>query len=146
MDVARLQEITGNGIDSYYGFTKMLWLRDNRPDVWERTRYLLPPNAYIAYVLTGEVAVDHSSAGNIGGIYDIEARGWSSEMLDELGIPAAMMPARLVSSTRCRRRDAARDGVAARAGGRNARDRRAASMRRSRLSPPARPARASTSR
>ncbi len=99
VDVARLQEITGNGIDSYYGFTKMLWLRENRADVWAKIRYFLPPNAYIAYVLTGELALDHSSAGNIGGIYDLNARGWSAEMLAALGIPAEMMPPRLVAST-----------------------------------------------
>lgn len=98
-DVARLQAITGNGVDSYYGFTKMLWLRDNKPEIWARTRYLLPPNAYVAYVLTGEVAVDHCSAGNIGGIYDLAGRCWSHEMLDMLGISPSMMPERLVSSS-----------------------------------------------
>lgn len=99
VDVERLQAITGNGVDSYYGFTKMLWLRDHRPDVWARTRFFLPPNAYVIHALTGEIAVDHSSAGNIGGIYDIERRSWSAEMLDRLGIPARMMPPRLVAST-----------------------------------------------
>jgi xylulokinase len=50
-------------------------------------------------MLTGEVAVDHSSAGNIGGIYDIAKRDWSDEALDMLGIPATMMPERLVESS-----------------------------------------------
>ncbi len=99
VDLERLYDITGNGVDSYYGFTKMLWLRENRPEVWGRTRWLLPPNAYIARVLTGELAVDHSSAGNIGGIYDIKRRAWSQEMLDLLGIPATLMPERLVESS-----------------------------------------------
>ncbi len=96
VDLERLYDITGNGIDSYYGFTKMLWLRDERPDVWRRTRYLLPPNAYVIHALTGALAVDHSAAGNIGGVYDMRARAWSGEMLDVLGIPAGMMPERLV--------------------------------------------------
>lgn len=99
VDLDRLRTVTGNGVDSYYGFTKMLWLRDNRPDVWDKTLHFLPPNAYVAYRLTGEVAVDHSSAGNIGGVYDVERRGWSVEMLDALGIPARMMPERLVACT-----------------------------------------------
>ena len=99
IDLARLGAVTGNGVDSYYGFTKMMWLRDERPEVWARTALLLPPNAYVIQRLTGEVAVDHSSAGNIGGIYDVAARGWSSEMLDALGVPARMMPARLVASS-----------------------------------------------
>jgi xylulokinase len=98
VDLERLQAITGNGVDSYYGFTKMLWLKQERPEVWAKTRYLLPPNSYVNYCLTGEVAVDHSSAGNIGGLYDQRARQWSAEMLDALGIPAAMMPERLLHS------------------------------------------------
>ncbi|WP_025602311.1 FGGY-family carbohydrate kinase [Burkholderia sp. WSM2230] len=99
VDLDRLYRITGNGVDSYYGYTKMLWLRDNTPDVWAQTRYFLPPNAYVIYMLTGEIAVDHSSAGNIGGIYDIARRDWSDEALDMLGIPATMMPERLVESS-----------------------------------------------
>ncbi|VTU18613.1 Xylulose kinase [Variovorax sp. SRS16] len=99
VDLERLYDITGNGVDSYHGFTKMLWLREKRPDAWQRTRAFLPPNSFVNAQLTGEVAVDHSSAGNIGGVYDMKARRWSAEMLDALGIPASMMPARLVESS-----------------------------------------------
>ncbi len=99
IDQDRLFDITGNGVDSYYGYTKMLWLKRHRPEVWARTRHLLPPNAYVAHALTGELAVDHSSAGNIGGVYDMRARAWSDEMLGLLGIPRAMMPDRLVESS-----------------------------------------------
>ncbi len=99
LDVDHLGRVTGNGVDSYHGFTKMMWLRDERPDVWKRTALFLPPNAYVIHRLTGEVAVDHSSAGNIGGVYDVAARVWSRETLDLLGIPARMMPERLVAPT-----------------------------------------------
>jgi xylulokinase len=99
VDLARLFEITGNGVDSYYGYTKMLWLRENEPAVWARTRQFLPPNSYVNARFTGEVAVDHSSAGNIGGVYDLARRGWSEEALAMLGIPRSMMPDRLVESS-----------------------------------------------
>ena len=99
VDLDRLYAITGNGVDSYYGYTKMMWLRDKRPDVWRRTVAFLPPNSYVNARLTGEVAIDHSSAGNIGGVYDVAQRAWSPEMLAALGIPAALMPARLVESS-----------------------------------------------
>jgi len=99
LDVQRLRAITGNGIDSFYGFTKMIWLRNNVPEVWARTRYLLPPNSWVNAQLTGQVAVDHSSAGNIGGVYDIARRQWSLEGLVMLGIPTSMMPERLLQSS-----------------------------------------------
>jgi ribulokinase len=99
VDVERLLRITGNGIDSYYGYTKMLWLREHAPDVWARTAHFLPPNSWVNAQLTGAVAVDHSSAGNIGGVYDMARRAWSDEALAMLGIPRRMMPSRLVASS-----------------------------------------------
>jgi xylulokinase len=98
VDLDRLVAITGNGVDSYYGFTKILWLRDQEPDAWDRTRWLLPPNAWLIERLTGELAVDHSSAGNIGGVYDVRAHAWSSEACDLLGLPVERFPERLVAS------------------------------------------------
>jgi xylulokinase len=99
IDLDRLYEVTGNYVDSYYGFTKILWLKNKEPEVWTRTKYLLPPNAYVIYRLTGEIAVDYSSAGNIGGVFDVKNRRWSAEMLGQLGIPESYMPERLVASS-----------------------------------------------
>ena len=99
VDLERLFDITGNGVDSYYGYTKMLWLREKQPEVWQRTAQFLPPNSFVNARFTGEVAVDHSSAGNIGGVYDVARRAWSDEALAMLGIPRSMMPARLVESS-----------------------------------------------
>ncbi|WP_286934055.1 FGGY family carbohydrate kinase, partial [Aminobacterium sp. UBA4834] len=95
----RLYEITGNTVDSYYGFTKMMWVRDNWSDVWQKTAVFLPPNAWVIYKLTGEVAIDYSSAGNIGGIFDLGKRGWSDEMCSILGVPVSKQPERLVASS-----------------------------------------------
>ena len=95
----RLYEITHNGTDPYYGYTKILWIKDNEPKNWSKIKLFLPPNAYAIYKLTGEIAVDYSSAGNIGGIFDAEKRTWSKEMLDDMGIPHSMMPDRIVESS-----------------------------------------------
>lgn len=99
VDTERLFDITGNGVDSYYGYTKMLWLREKEPELWSRIAAFLPPNSWVNAQLTGAVAVDHCSAGNIGGVYDVARRGWSDEALAMLGIPRSMMPARLVESS-----------------------------------------------
>lgn len=95
----KLQEITANGVDPYYGFTKMLWIKNNEPENWNKTKLFLPPNAYAIYKLTGEIAIDYSSAGNIGGIFDMNTHTWSEKLLNEMGIPLSMMPDRLVEST-----------------------------------------------
>lgn len=95
----RVYEVTHNGTDPYYGYTKILWIKQNEPENWERIRLFLPPNAYAIYQLTGEVAIDYSSAGNIGGIFDQTQRKWSDEMLEAMGIPKRMMPERIVESS-----------------------------------------------
>ncbi|MFB4475439.1 FGGY-family carbohydrate kinase, partial [Oceanobacillus caeni] len=95
----KLREITHNGADPYYGYTKMLWMKRNEPENWEKTKLFLPPNDYVIYKLTGEIVIDYSSAGNIGGIFDMNNRCWSKEMMDAMGIPLSMMPEKIVEST-----------------------------------------------
>jgi len=95
----RLLEITHNGADPYYGYTKILWMKNHEPENWKKTKLFLPPNDYVIYKLTGEIAIDYSSAGNIGGIFDMNNRSWSKEMMEEMGIPLSMMPEKIVEST-----------------------------------------------
>jgi xylulokinase len=91
-------EVTGNVIDPYYGYTKMIWIRENEPDNWDRIYRLETPNAHVIRLLTGLENIDYSSAGNYGGIFDIHRRDWSEEMMEELGIPRSLFPERLHSS------------------------------------------------
>lgn len=95
----KLHEITHNGADPYYGYTKILWMKNHEPENWEKTRLFLPPNDYVIYKMTGEIAIDYSSAGNIGGIFDMNRREWSEEMMEAMGIPLSMMPQKIVEST-----------------------------------------------
>ncbi len=95
----KLKKITQNGADPYYGFTKILWIKHHEPENWKKIDLFLPPNDYVIYHLTGEIVIDYSSAGNIGGIFDMNARTWSQELLDEMGIPAQMMPQKIVESS-----------------------------------------------
>ncbi len=91
--------ITGNYVDSYYGFTKMMWIKKHEPKVWESTYEFVTPKDYIVYKLTDELATDYSSAGNIGGVFDIRKRTWSNEMCEILGIPKEKLPKRIMKST-----------------------------------------------
>jgi xylulokinase len=85
-------KITGNVVDPYYGFTKILWMKKHEPDIWNRTRQLVTTYGWCTYKLTGELCIDHSSACLIGGIYDIHKRDWSQKLMDELGIPRFLFP------------------------------------------------------
>jgi len=98
VDLERLFSVTGNWVDSYFGYTKILWIKNKEPQHWKKISLFLPPNCYVNYRLTGQVAVDHSSAGNLGGLYDIHEHCWSEEMARALAIPLELMPKRILSS------------------------------------------------
>ena len=91
----RIFDITDNGTDSYFGYTKLLWVKNHEPENWEKIRWVLPANTYIVCKMTGELAVDYSSAGNFGGVYDYKNHCWSKELCGEMGIPYEWMPERI---------------------------------------------------
>ncbi len=95
--IDRLFGITGNYADPYFGFTKILWLKNHHPD-WKKINLLLSPKDYVIFKLTDRIATDYSSAGNIGGIFDLEKRKWSDELLKEMDIPRYLFPDRIIPS------------------------------------------------
>jgi len=95
----RIFEITGNSIDSYYGYTKILWIKNKEPEVWKRIYCLMTPYGYAIYRLTGNLSMDICSAGNIGGIFDMHNKDWSDELLKEMGIPRNFFPEHMAESS-----------------------------------------------
>lgn len=96
----KLTEITGDDVvDPYYGYTKILWIKNHEPENWRKIHMFLPPSNYAIYQLTGAVCIDHTAAGNLGGLYDINTHTWSKELLNAMGIPESMMPEPIVDST-----------------------------------------------
>ena len=75
------------------GFTapKILWLRENEPDVYEKVRRVLLPKDYIRFVLTGEFATDVADASGTL-LFDVKNRTWHKELMALLDIPADFMP------------------------------------------------------
>ena len=87
----RLVKITGN--DALTGFTapKILWVRENEPDVYARARLVLLPKDYVRLRLTGVAAMDKADgSGTL--LFDLGARDWSAEVLAALEIPRAWLP------------------------------------------------------
>ncbi|GAG78905.1 unnamed protein product, partial [marine sediment metagenome] len=50
----------------------MMWIKNNEPDNWKKISQFITPKDYVIYKLTGENITDFSSAGNIGGVFDIK--------------------------------------------------------------------------
>jgi xylulokinase len=86
-----LISITGN--DAVTGFTapKILWVHNNEPEIYERTRHILLPKDFVRLRLTGEYATDVAgAAGTL--LMDIRTRRWSAHVLEQLNIPEDWMP------------------------------------------------------
>jgi len=87
----RLIEITGNPALTGFQAPKLLWLRDEEPPAYGRLAAILLPKDYIRLQLTGEKATDASDASGTL-LLDLEARGWSTEILKALEIRPEWLP------------------------------------------------------
>ena len=87
----KLSAWTGN--IAFAGFTapKLLWMRQNEPDLFARIAKILLPKDYLVYRLTGVHATDYSDASGTL-LLDVAHKRWSSEMLDLCGVTEAQMP------------------------------------------------------
>ncbi len=75
------------------GFTapKILWVKENEPEVYAQAAHVLLPKDFVRYKLTGEYAMDKADgAGTV--LMDLRKRDWSEEVLSALDIPRAWMP------------------------------------------------------
>ncbi len=87
----RVIEIAGNPAVTGFQAPKVLWLRDEEPENYERLAHVLLPKDYVRFRLTGEYATDASDAS--GTLFlDVERRQWSEEILEALEVPEEWMP------------------------------------------------------
>lgn len=75
------------------GFTapKMVWARDNEPEVFSQARMHLLPKDYVRFKLTGEFATEVSDASGTS-LLNVPKREWSTPVLDKLEIPIEHLP------------------------------------------------------
>jgi xylulokinase len=92
----RLIELTGNRALTGFTAPKLLWLRNNEPEVFDRIAHILLPKDYVRLRLTGEHAIDVADASGTL-LFDVAGRRWSDEMLAALEIPAEWLPPALES-------------------------------------------------
>ncbi len=84
-------KITGNVALPGFTAPKILWVKQNEPEVYARVKHILLPKDYIRFKLTDEFAIDKADgAGTV--LFDLQARNWSDEVLAALEIPSTWMP------------------------------------------------------
>jgi xylulokinase len=87
----KLQEITGNII--FPGFTapKLLWIQENKPEIFEQVAKVLLPASYLGFYLTGDFFMDMSDAAGTSWL-DVGNRCWSDYALNAGNMRSDQMP------------------------------------------------------
>ena len=106
----RLIQLTCNPPLTNFTLTKLLWVRENEPQLWSRVRHIMLPKDYVRFRLTGDRAIDLADASGTL-LLDVAKRAWSAEVLLGTGIEKSFLPALYESPEVCGKLNA--EGAAA---------------------------------
>ena len=89
--VDRLIQLTCNPPLTNFTLTKLLWVRENEPQNWQRVAHVMLPKDYVRFRLTGERAIDMADASGTL-LLNVAGRSWSDEVLGKTGIDRQLLP------------------------------------------------------
>lgn len=84
-DWKSLYKKTGTPIHSMTPLSKILWLKETSPTIFEKAKKIIGIKEYILYQLTGEYKIDYSLASATG-LFNIHDLHWDEDILNLVGI------------------------------------------------------------
>lgn len=91
-----LDETANYCLPSYWA-PKLLWLKENKPEVFERVKKVVFTKDYLRYRMTGEIATEVSDA-SCSFLLDMKNRRWSDKMFKITGLPRDIVHENLLES------------------------------------------------
>lgn len=91
MPQSKLNQISGVGEFAFNTIYKLIWLKENRPELLEQAHAWLFISNILAHRLTGVMATDRTMAGT-SQMTDLATGDWSNEILGTLGISKELFP------------------------------------------------------
>ena len=85
------RELSGNIAMPGFTAPKILWIKENKPDVFDRIAKVLLPKDYLRFRLTGEYVSEMSDASGTLWL-NVAKRAWSDELLAATGLNQSHMP------------------------------------------------------
>ncbi len=85
-----LIKITANPALTGFTASKIMWVKNNEPALYEKCAHILLPKDFIRYKLTGEFATEVSDASGMQ-LLDVPNRKWSDQVLDALEIDKSLL-------------------------------------------------------
>lgn len=87
----KIFDLSGNSFEPTYSTPKILWFKQNMPDVYKKTYKFLQSNSFIAFKLTGEMTQDMSQGYGIHS-FNMKTGKWDDKFCDELGFDREKLP------------------------------------------------------
>ncbi len=85
-----IYEITGATPDSMYALPKLMWIKNNEPIIYKKTRHLCMFADFILFMLGAEHHTDYSLAARTL-MFDVKNKCWSSSILSHAGIDQSIL-------------------------------------------------------
>lgn len=82
--------ITGSVIFPFLDITKMMWFKQNKPEIYNKARYFLEVTPFFVGYLTGEPVSAYCGA-SITQLYDVIKKEWSQRLFDVAGLDIGKM-------------------------------------------------------
>jgi xylulokinase len=98
LDNEHLYRINGNTLGNHYGLTKLKWIKEHQPDLYERAHKFLLWGSFVSFMLGVEPVVDYSLA-NRTLLFDLDREAWSEEILELAGLDRSKLPDTAPSGT-----------------------------------------------
>jgi len=96
LGAARMMELTGIPIHSMYSISKVMWMKKQKPELYNKTSMMMQFGDYISYKLTGIARIDHSLASRTMA-FNLTSRSWDSTIMAAAGIDAELFSAPIPS-------------------------------------------------
>lgn len=87
----------GNALTSQSVGPKILWLKQQRPNIYEKTAHILTSTSFLVQRLTDEIVIDHYTAANFAPLYDVSKQDWVDDLANDI-IPLEKLPRLLWSN------------------------------------------------
>jgi xylulokinase len=86
-----LYQLTGQRISPTYTASKILWVKEQQPAIYEQAFKVLQPKDYAAFLFSGVFATDYSDASATL-LFDLTNRRWASDVINALGLNSELLP------------------------------------------------------
>ena len=86
----KIAEISGTKPHEMYSLPKIMWIKENQPEIYKKAEHVFLMEDFVIYHLTGKARIDYSLATRTMG-FDIKNFEWSKEIFEKAGIDLQLM-------------------------------------------------------